>query len=117
MPLITVEDIRKIVSSNNGGNFEELVGPHRCDHQRVWEVWVTKDGEYDTSFIVDSQEREPVYLHNFATLCEYIEKAFQQETATLKQQVSDLLIRHQELTSNRSDNKFKAREDPGGVSP
>lgn len=107
MSPLSEEEIRKIININDGGSFEELVGPHRCDDQRIWEIWVQKDREYDTRFIIEFQGEEPVYVQNFGALCAHVEHTLKLESSALKQQVSDLLERQKVITSNNNDNKIK----------
>src|ERR1700754_2615324 len=65
----TDEDIKRVVRSHRGGTIELVQGPFTVCGLYVWEVWVMKEGEYDTRFVYIPHAATLEYLNGFADLC------------------------------------------------
>lgn len=65
------DDVRAKVKETKGGSIEACYGPSPFADIRVWEVWVAKDGEYKTRFVVE-RAGELLYFGEFEQLLQYL---------------------------------------------
>jgi hypothetical protein len=70
---LTEEQLKEFIRKNQGGKVEEIHGPSKVDGGELWEIWVYKDGEYNTRFIADYDMSEPMYLTSFQTLAAHLD--------------------------------------------
>lgn len=98
--MITKGKVEKLVEAQNEGLVFELYGPYKIMEVHLWEVWVKHGTEFFTRFVIDEENRPPIYVNDFSSLIPAISQRIAELGKQNEMLMNNLAAKHEREVLN-----------------